>query len=59
MFKDKNILVTGGSGMIGRQLVTLLLNEDANIHVADLNKPITVKLLNKIVFTIYQLSRNI
>ena len=42
MFKDKNILVTGGSGMIGRQLVTLLLNEDANIHVADLNKPINM-----------------
>ena len=24
MFKNKNILVTGGSGMIGRQLVKLL-----------------------------------
>ena len=42
MFKDKNILVTGGSGMIGRQLVSLLLNEGANIHVADLNKPINM-----------------
>ena len=48
MFKDKNILVTGGSGMIGRQLVSLLLKEDANIHVADLNKPINMS--NKIKF---------
>ena len=42
MFKNKNILVTGGSGMIGRQLVSLLLLEDANVHVADLNKPINM-----------------
>ena len=38
MFKDKNILVTGGRDD-WRQLVALLLKEDANIHVADLNKP--------------------
>ena len=48
MFKNKNILVTGGSGMIGRQLVSLLLLEDANVHVADLNKPINMS--NKIKF---------
>ena len=39
MFENKKILVTGGSGMIGRQLVSLLLLEGANVHVADLNKP--------------------
>ena len=42
MFKNKNVLVTGGSGMIGRQLVSLLLAENANVHVADLNKPISM-----------------
>ena len=42
MFKNKKILVTGGSGMIGRQLVKLLENENAEIHVADLNKPLNM-----------------
>jgi GDP-L-fucose synthase len=40
MFKNKKVLVTGGSGMIGRQLVDLLLKEEANVFVADLNEPI-------------------
>ena len=35
MFKDKKVLVTGGSGMIGRQLVKLLQEESANVSVAD------------------------
>ena len=38
MFKGKNILVAGGAGLIGRQLVSLLLSEDANVSVADLKK---------------------
>ena len=42
MFKNKNILVTGGSGMIGRQLVKLLQKESANVCVADLNEPINM-----------------
>lgn len=42
MFKNKNILVTGGSGMIGRQLVSLLLDDQANVFVADLNKPVNM-----------------
>tara|TARA_A100001011_G_C14231987_1_gene809277 strand:- start:252 stop:1211 length:960 start_codon:yes stop_codon:yes gene_type:complete len=42
MFENKKILVTGGSGMIGRQLVSLLKNEIAEIHVADLNKPVNM-----------------
>ncbi len=48
MFNNKNILITGGSGMIGRQLVSLLLEEKANVHVADLNEPINMS--NKITF---------
>ncbi len=39
MFKDKNVLVTGGSGMIGRELVKLLKLENAIVHIADLNEP--------------------
>ena len=36
-FKDKNVLVTGGNGMIGRTLVELLYDTtSANIMVADL-----------------------
>ena len=40
MFKDQKVLVTGGSGMIGRQLVSLLLERGAQVTVADLNEPI-------------------
>ena len=38
MFKDQKVLVTGGNGMIGRQLVKLLLERGAKVYVADLNK---------------------
>ncbi len=37
MFDNKNVLVTGGNGMIGRQLVELLYDTtSANVTVADL-----------------------
>lgn len=39
MFKDQKVLVTGGGGMIGRQLVKLLLERGAKVTVADLNEP--------------------
>jgi len=39
MFKDQKILVTGGAGMIGRQLVNLLIEKKAQVTVADLNEP--------------------
>ena len=42
MFKNQNVLVTGGSGMIGRQLVNLLLEKGAKVYVADLNEPINM-----------------
>jgi len=42
MFAGKKVLVTGGSGMIGRQLVDMLLDEGASVHVADLNEPINM-----------------
>jgi GDP-L-fucose synthase len=42
MFKNKKVLVTGGSGMIGRELVNMLLAEDAIVYVADLNEPINM-----------------
>ena len=35
MFKNKNVLVAGGSGLIGRQLVRLLKNEGAFVRVVD------------------------
>jgi len=36
MFKDKNILVTGANGMIGRQLVKLLKFKGGNVRATDL-----------------------
>ena len=39
MFKNQKVLVTGGAGMIGRQLVDLLLEKGANVTIADLNEP--------------------
>jgi GDP-L-fucose synthase len=42
MFKNQNVLVTGGSGMIGRQLVDLLIEKGAIVYVADLNEPINM-----------------
>jgi GDP-L-fucose synthase len=48
MFKDQKVLVTGGSGMIGRQLVNLLIDKGATVYVADLNEPINMP--SKIIF---------
>ena len=42
MFKNKKVLITGGSGMIGRQLVKLLQQESADIYIADLNEPLNM-----------------
>lgn len=40
MFNKQKILITGGSGMIGRSLVKLLSKYDCEITIADLTKPI-------------------
>jgi len=37
MFKDKRILVTGGTGMIGRELVSLLHKEGARLRVVSMD----------------------
>ena len=39
MFENKNVLVTGGSGMIGREIVTLLQARGAKVRVADIKDP--------------------
>jgi len=38
MFKNKKVLITGGHGMIGRELVEILLGLEANVTVADISK---------------------
>tara|TARA_R100000734_G_C3319180_1_gene114535 strand:+ start:1090 stop:2076 length:987 start_codon:yes stop_codon:yes gene_type:complete len=37
MFKNKNILVTGGTGLVGRELVELLVNEGAKVRSISLD----------------------
>ncbi len=39
MFKDEIVLITGGTGMIGRSLAKLLHAEGAHVIVADVRKP--------------------
>jgi len=39
MFENRNVLVTGGTGMIGRQLVSLLADRGANVSVVSLDQP--------------------
>ena len=40
MFENKNVLVTGGCGMIGRELVSLLHGHGAKVRVADIKDPV-------------------
>lgn len=48
MFRNQTVLVTGGTGMIGRELVDLLLDEGAIVHIADLKEPQNMS--NRIIF---------
>ena len=48
MFKNQKVLVTGGSGMIGRELVSLLLEKGASVYIADLKQPEELK--DKVTF---------
>jgi len=51
MFKDQNVLVTGGAGMVGRALVSKLLALEAKVTIVDLHQPSDlepeVKFVNK------------
>lgn len=38
-YKNKKVLVTGGTGLVGRQLVQLLIDEGASITVVSLDDP--------------------
>ena len=40
-FANRNVLVTGGTGMIGRQIVDILCAADANVKVVSLDRIIT------------------
>ena len=37
-FAEKNVLVTGGTGLIGRQIVNILCDADANVKVVSLDQ---------------------
>lgn len=37
-FNSKNVLITGGTGLIGRQVVDILMQSDANIRIVSLDK---------------------
>lgn len=37
MYKGKNVLVAGGTGLIGRPLVELLIEQGAQVHIASLD----------------------
>jgi len=37
-FKGRNVLVTGGTGLIGRQIVQLLADAEANVRIVSLDK---------------------
>ena len=39
-YNNKKVLVTGGTGMIGRPLINMLLNKDAKVRIAALDKPV-------------------
>jgi len=38
-YKDKKILVAGGTGLIGRPLVEMLIKHEANVRIASLDEP--------------------
>jgi GDP-L-fucose synthase len=40
MFSNEKILVTGGTGLIGREVVRLLVKAGANVRIASLREPI-------------------
>ena len=47
MYSNKNVLVTGGTGMIGSHLVELLVEKDANVRIISHDREIPYELKNK------------
>ena len=47
-YKDKKVLVTGGTGLIGRPLVDMLIEEEANITIVSLDNPKDIS--KKVIF---------
>jgi GDP-L-fucose synthase len=43
-FKDKKILVTGGTGLIGRQVVNILCNSGSNVIIVSFQFYVIVEL---------------
>ncbi|HCJ66757.1 MAG TPA: hypothetical protein DHV62_05375, partial [Elusimicrobia bacterium] len=39
MYNKKNVLVTGGTGLIGRPLVEMLIQQGAKVRIASLDDP--------------------
>ena len=37
--KNKNIIITGGNGFLGRQITNSLLKEKANVYIIDIKLP--------------------
>lgn len=37
--KNKNVIITGGSGFLGNQITEALLREKANVYIIDIKKP--------------------
>jgi len=50
MFKDKKVLIAGGAGLIGRQLVELLISSGADVFVSDMKEP-DIKFKNRVSYS--------
>ena len=46
MFENKNVLITGGTGMIGSHLVQLL-SDKANVRIVSHNRPVPPEINSK------------
>lgn len=48
MYKDKNVLVTGGTGLIGSHLIELLIRQGANVRTVVHFRPLAKELIDKV-----------
>lgn len=44
---NKNILITGGSGFLGKQITDAFLNEKSNVYIIDIKKPKNILKIKK------------